>query len=191
MRNSFLVLILISFFTLPSVFADSKESGKDDEAFWEVFNYHMKALKESSEKAKELLKKQKTDESVNFEENQEADKMVNFQGDWWFGGVIYDEIEDYGKTTFNLNLSQKGDKITGSYISIAYDGNKIDDSSEKQTISGVVKGNVAIVNFKSDSWGGSGKAKIIHNGNKILWERIPGTGKGNYWCPHKAVLEKE
>ena len=69
---------------------------------------------------------------------------------------------------------------------------KIDfDPDEKQNISGIVKDNIAIVTFKSYSWNGTGKARIIYKGDKIVWERIPGTEKGLYWCPHKAVLTRE
>lgn len=184
-------MILTLLFVSPSVFVDSNDD-KDNTAIWKIINRDQKALQESSEKAKRLLKTQKPDEAVNFKENQEASKLSNFQGNWDFNGIVYDEVEDFGICGFNLRLSQKGNKIKGFYFAVAYDGNRIDhDVDERQNISGIVKGNVAIVRFRSYSWGGTGKAKIIHNDNKILWEIISGTGEGNYWCPHKAILSKE
>lgn len=115
-----------------------------------------------------------------------AEKPANFQGDWWFDGVL----EDFGRCIFNLNLFQEGNKITGWYSSVAYNGNKIDyDPDEEQNISGIIKGNTAIITFKSYGWGGTGKAKITHKDDRIEWEII--AEKGYYWCPHKVILEKK
>ncbi|MBU0694690.1 MAG: hypothetical protein KKC11_08520 [Candidatus Omnitrophica bacterium] len=115
------------------------------------------------------------------------DKLADFNGEW-----VYEK----GERWFLLHLEQQGQKIEGWYSAVVNWSNewrmRIDGIPEesKNIISGIIKGDTAEVKFKSE-WGGTGKAKISHKGNKIKWEIIKGTETGKFYCPQSGALRKK
>ena len=108
-------------------------------------------------------------------------RYSDFNGDW-----VYNE----GEVWFYLHLEQQDRKVKGWYSAVIGNGSRIDGIPEEtENISGIVKDNVAEVEFKSD-WGGAGKVKIIYKGDKVEWLITEVFRKG-YYCPDGPVLLKE
>jgi len=114
-------------------------------------------------------------------------KEIDFSGSWDYDGITDIDVGEPAQCTFTVTLKQNGNKISGDYTAIALDGNRIDDGNK---IVGAISGNTADVQFESGSWGGKGRAKMTHVGNKLMWE-ITETTKPGFWCPKKVILAKK
>ena len=118
-------------------------------------------------------------------------KEIDFSGSWSFDGLTDIDVGEPAQCTFTLKLKQYGNKLSGDYIAVALDGRRIDfDEDGGNKIIGVINGNTADVQFESGSWGGKGRAKITHMGNRLMWE-IAETTKPDFWCPKKVILVKK
>ena len=115
----------------------------------------------------------------------------DFSGSWSYDGITDIDVGTPAQCTFTITLKQIDSKISGEYMTIALNGDKIDfDEEGGNKIAGVINGNIADVQFESASWGGNGNAKITHLGNKLMWE-ITKIIKPDVWCPKKVLLIKE
>jgi hypothetical protein len=98
-------------------------------------------------------------------------------------------------------LWQNIDILRGSYCAVALDGNRIDcdpQDEAKVNIWGTVSGNAAEVQFfpyygigMGDPGTDIGKAKLVLRGNQLEWIVTEPPSNGHYWCPDKAVLDRE
>lgn len=117
---------------------------------------------------------------------------ANFEGTWswqtkstsWVDG---EEVPD---RMLLLALTQKGNKITGSYYSWDAVQEELDGFEyENNTVIGTVEGNQATVTFKSGDLGGSGTATITWNSkSSITWNRT--SKKGDCIVPQNVTLKK-
>ncbi len=112
-----------------------------------------------------------------------AQKNDNFQGNWMW---------KKGADEFELELKQKGNKISGYHIAIGQNGHKVDEADRTQTssITGSVKGKTATVAFRSGfpDGNGQGTATLILRRRQLYW-RIINSG-GEHYLPLSAVLKK-
>ena len=112
-----------------------------------------------------------------------AAETANFQGSW--------TQKDEGSLSFDLDLRQEGNNLTGHHCGTTKNANRVDCSleDEKATIVGTITGNTAKVKFTSAYSGQMGMAKITLDGDNLLWE-VTAFPNGEYYLPDKAVMVK-
>ncbi|GEM_PF-719735 len=122
----------------------------------------------------------------------ENKKNNDFSGEWFAS-------DDSKGFSFNLELQQVGNKLTGKYTAIAMHGNRIDaDPDAGSNIHGIINGNKADVVFSSFYGAGMGsrgsevgKAVIIYDGEYLEWKIVEPPENGYYFCPDSVELRLE
>lgn len=90
-----------------------------------------------------------------------------------------------------LSLTQSGSKISGHHEAWTQYGDKVDivDEDDISSISGAIKGNRAMVDFRSGASGTTGKATLTRTGDVLQWE-VASVGDGECYIPKKAMLRR-
>jgi hypothetical protein len=86
----------------------------------------------------------------------------------------------------DLDLTRKGNRLTGECLSVMRFGNRIDSSE----FTSIIKGNVTQFGLKS-SHGGKVTVRLTSHANRLYWRIIKAdNSEGNYWYPGRAVLHR-
>jgi hypothetical protein len=89
-------------------------------------------------------------------------------------------------SAFSLDLSQAGDKLQGNHVVVAQQGNKID--SMDKSIEGIIRGNIADINFQSSFTTNIGTATITFiDQNTIFW-KVTNPPDGEFYFPNECTL---
>lgn len=89
-------------------------------------------------------------------------------------------------SAFSLDLSQTGDKLQGGHVVVAQQGNKID--SMDKSIEGIIRGNIADINFQSSFTTNIGTATITFiDQNTIFW-KVTNPPDGEFYLPNECTL---
>ena len=119
---------------------------------------------------------------------EEKKEKPNISGKWhWesddkvdFDGALISSF------IFDLDLKDEGTTICGKYESVFCSG-RMDIADNP--VNGKWDGEKFVVNFRSNAWGGKGKATIKQiSSNKIEWTWI--SNQGEIHVPKKAILTK-
>lgn len=87
---------------------------------------------------------------------------------------------------FSLEISRKGDEITGKYEYITYNATRIREG----IIKGKIKGNTACLEFSNPEYNWEkGKASLIIMKNGLNW-KMTESPQGEHFLPMTAVLKK-
>lgn len=117
---------------------------------------------------------------------------ANFEGSWVWQtkSTSWVDGEELPDRMLVIALTQKGNKISGTYFSWDIDQDEVDGFEyENNTISGTVEGNKATITFKSGDLGGSGTATLNWNSkSSITWNRT--SKKGICIVPQNVTLTK-
>ncbi len=88
---------------------------------------------------------------------------------------------------FDLDLYQNGKTLRGNYATVMTVRDRMD--YDDNPVEGTIKGNTAIVKFRSTAWEGSGTATItMRDDGTLSWKVTNGTGE--YIIPDKCILKK-
>jgi hypothetical protein len=113
-----------------------------------------------------------------------AKPKPDFTGNWSW-------TQNNKHETFTLEIVANGDKLYGSYCSIARDGNRIDCSDEETSfIIPIPDTGSFITTFTSYYSMTKGKIKITVKGKNLIWEVIE-SPKGEFYCPQTATLIRD
>jgi len=115
----------------------------------------------------------------------------NFTGGW-YGEILY-ENKETPASTFELQLTQHGEKITGRYCFITQYGNRIDCiNTNEVNINGLAKSEfISFVTFNSTFGGRGGKARLTIDGDNLKWKMLTPPTHGDYYVPKEYVLLKK
>ena len=98
----------------------------------------------------------------------------------------------YGQDdSFQLYLRASGENICGFHFASMQRGNHIDEGDQldgKPTITGIVRGDVADLHWRS-AWGGQGTATIRLRGNEIDWTIDDSSGRSA--LPRHEILIRQ
>ena len=87
---------------------------------------------------------------------------------------------------FSLEISRKGDEITGKYEYITYNATRIREG----IIKGKIKGNTASLEFSNPEYNWEkGKASLVIMKNGLNW-KMTESPQGEHFLPVTAVLKK-
>jgi hypothetical protein len=90
---------------------------------------------------------------------------------------------------FSLDLIQNGDRLQGSHVVVAQQGNRID--SMDNSIEGSIQGNTATIHFQSSYTTNTGEAQITFiDKNTISW-KVTNPPAGEYYLPDEATLVRK
>jgi hypothetical protein len=126
---------------------------------------------------------------------------VSFDGNWSFlysceraTGVYADRCAQGERDAFALyDLTQEAGQICGYHLATGHLGDRVDEgdlSGAGPSVYGTVRGNVAIVHFRSTLTGEVGKATITRTGDTLVWHVVQSL-KGESWFPDGAVLSRD
>ncbi|MGP3591631.1 hypothetical protein [Vagococcus sp. WN89Y] len=100
--------------------------------------------------------------------------------------------EKSSSSTLSLKISQKGERLTGTYCFVSQSGNRIDcPENDEINLWGRVNNNHADIAFNSSFGGVNGQAKLEVNANNMTWYMIQPPKNGEYYAPNKYTLTKE
>lgn len=109
---------------------------------------------------------------------------VNFAGQW--------HGENKELSMLDLSLSQKDNRLTGTYCYIAQAGNRIDCPPDNEiNIHGIVRNGKAEIVFNSSFGGKNGHAELELNGEQMKWQLIKAPVHGDYYAPLNYVLTRQ
>lgn len=109
---------------------------------------------------------------------------VNFAGQW--------HGENKELSMLDLSLSQKDNRLTGTYCYIAQAGNRIDCPPDNEiNIHGIVRNGKAEIVFNSSFGGKNGHAALELNGVQMKWKLTKPTVRGDYYAPLNYVLTRQ
>lgn len=91
-------------------------------------------------------------------------------------------------STYEIDIEQKSNIISGHYCFINSNGNRIDCEKESSLINGVIKDEVGIISF-----GGSGKGQLINKSGIVILNMIDTTPFDNFnmHIPSEIRLTRE
>ncbi|MEI6754689.1 MAG: hypothetical protein WCK78_16170 [Paludibacter sp.] len=109
-----------------------------------------------------------------------VDSQTSFSGNW-----------NSSKSDFYLSLKQIKNKISGCHCSAMLDGNRIDCSTDEETINGTVQGDSILVVFTSAYSMKNGFAVIKRVSDKQIEWKIKKKPDGEFYIPTGTILIKE
>ena len=95
---------------------------------------------------------------------------------------------------FAIHLHQNGDQLTGYHSAVTKDGSRTDtvpDGEDSPSITGIIKGDNAIVDVHSGYSDALLKVRLTLHGRSLDWKVIEVKTPGEYYIPDKATLYKE
>jgi len=117
--------------------------------------------------------------------------LENFTGKW-YGEVFYDN-KKIPESTFELQLIQNLQKVSGRYCFITKYGNRIDCVNDDEiNIKGVAQSKyISLVTFNSSFGGKDGKAKLTIEGDHLKWTVLTLPMHGKYYIPKEYLLTRK
>lgn len=100
-----------------------------------------------------------------------------FNGSWSYTNRGY---------SFSLDLTQRGDRLEGSYCAVTEEARRVDCISP---ISGKVEGDSATVQWTSAYGGGTGSAVLTRTGEQLRWV-LGKTPDTDFYAPKKATMRR-
>lgn len=132
-----------------------------------------------------------------FQETEKNRVEPNISGNWhWESDEVWNiggeyEVLEVPAMQFSLVLKDDGETLSGDYCSL-FAGDHMDGDGEYtiNPVTGKWNGEQFDVDFRSEAWGGTGKAKIkIISSWKIEWTIV--SSQGEIHAPVKATLVKQ
>ncbi len=113
-----------------------------------------------------------------------------FTGLWQ--GEKYGEDKENPESFFQLKLYQYGNHVKGSYCYISEYGNRIDCGVDNEiNINGSAESDTILyVTFDSPFGGKNGRAKLITDHNKMIWQVVAFPQEGDFVVPEEYSLNK-
>ena len=107
-----------------------------------------------------------------------------FEGEW----VSHKDVD------FGIHLHQDGNQLTGYHSAVTKDGRRTDtavDGEGPPSITGIIKGDTAIVDVHSAYSDAVLKAQLTVHGRSLNWKILEVKQSGEHYIPDKATLSKE